>query len=204
LAQYGGTVSGRYPGFEHLQVAAGAPWGAITVGWATAHFFLIFMADIFALTQQALAGTDLELIDIERAPLGLLRITIDRPEGVRIEDCEMVSRQLSRVFEVENIDYNRLEVGSPGTDRPLKRPEDFVRFQNERAEVRLRQAVNNRKVFSGVLCAPDPLPDAIDAATVFGLQFDEGKGQTQVLRFAFNDIDRAKLDPILDFKGKKR
>lgn len=162
------------------------------------------MADLFALTQQALAGTDLELIDIERLPLGLLRITIDRPEGVRIEDCEMVSRQLSRVFEVENVDYNRLEVGSPGIDRPLKRPDDFSRFQNERIEIRLREAVNNRKVFSGLLCAPEPLPSSIDASTVFGLQFEEGKGQQQVLRFTFNDIDRAKLDPILDFKGKKR
>src|SRR3546814_8204293 len=65
------------------------------------------MADIFALTREALAGLDLELVDVERAPLGLLRITIDRPEGVRIEDCELVSRQLSRVFDVENIDYKR-------------------------------------------------------------------------------------------------
>lgn len=162
------------------------------------------MADIFALTQQALAGTGLELVDIERLPMGLLRITIDRSEGVRIEDCEMVSRQLSRVFEVENIDYNRLEVGSPGIDRPLKRPEDFLRFQNERAEIRLRQPIDNRKVFSGLLCAPDVLPEVVDAATVFGLQFEVSKGQEQVLRFTFNDIDRAKLDPILDFKGKKR
>src|SRR3546814_19613149 len=79
------------------------------------------MADIFALTREALAGLDLELVDVERAPLGLLRITIDRPEGVRIEDCALVSRQLSRVFDVANIDYKRLEVGSPGGDRPVKR-----------------------------------------------------------------------------------
>jgi len=51
---------------------------------------------------------DVELVDVERAALGLLRITIDRVEGVRIEDCEQVSKHLSRVYEVENIDYRRL------------------------------------------------------------------------------------------------
>ena len=72
---------------------------------------------------------DVEFVDIERAALGLLRVTIDRPEGVRIEDCEQVSKHLSRVFEVENIDYRRLEVGSPGVDRPLKTEADFKRLQ---------------------------------------------------------------------------
>src|SRR5690606_31448465 len=104
------------------------------------------MADIFALTQEAIAGMDVELVDVERAPLGLLRVTIDRAEGVRIEDCEQGSKHLSRVFEVENIDYQRLEVGSPGTDRPLKRVPDFIRFANERVEIKLREAVDNRKV----------------------------------------------------------
>lgn len=159
------------------------------------------MADLFALTQQALAGTDIELVDIERMPMGLLRVTIDRPEGVRIEDCEMASRQLSRIFEVENIDYGRLEVGSPGVDRPLRRPEDFLRFAGERVEIRLRQPVNSRKVFSGTLVVP-----AASAAgsQSFQLEFTPERGEPQVLDFTFDDIDRAKLDPILDFKGKKR
>jgi ribosome maturation factor RimP len=175
--------------------------------WAgrTAHFFLDFMADIFALTQEALAGMAIELVDVERAPLGLLRVTIDRPEGVRIEDCEQVSKQLSRVFEVENIDYKRLEVGSPGVDRPLKRAADFVRFANERVEIKLREAVDHRKVYSGLLRAPDSLLAAdATSATEFGLEFQTQSGDAQVLSFTFDDIDRAKLDPILDFKGKKR
>src|SRR3546814_7800342 len=113
------------------------------------------MADIFALTQEALAGMDIELVDVERAPLGLLRVTIDRPEGVRIEDCEQVSKQLSRVFEVENIDYARLEVGSPGIDRPLRQPADFIRFANQRVEIKLREAVDNRKVYVGLLRVGD-------------------------------------------------
>lgn len=159
-------------------------------------------AELFALTQEALVGMDVELVDVERAPGGLLRVTIDRPEGVRIEDCERVSKHLSRVFEVDNIDYRRLEVGSPGVDRPLKRPEDFLRFAGERVEIRLRQAVDSRKVFSGLLQAPAQ-GDASEPLR-FGLEYETQAGETQVLGFTFDDIERAKLDPILDFKGKKR
>ncbi|WP_073108346.1 ribosome maturation factor RimP [Pollutimonas bauzanensis] len=162
------------------------------------------MADIFALTQEALAGMDIELVDVERAPLGLLRVTIDRPEGVRIEDCEQVSKQLSRVFEVENIEYKRLEVGSPGIDRPLKRLADFIRFANERIEIKLRVAVDNRKVYAGLLRVPDNALADTSAAPVFGLELDAKSGEAQVLSFTFDDVDRAKLDPIIDFKGKKR
>lgn len=143
---------------------------------------------------------DIELVDVERAPLGLLRVTIDRPEGVRIEDCEQVSKQLSRVFEVENIDYKRLEVGSPGVDRPLKRPADFVRYANQRVEIRLREAVDNRKVYVGLL----RLNEDASGAQAFGLELESASGEGQMLSFSFDDVDRAKLDPILDFKGKKR
>lgn len=165
------------------------------------------MADLFALTQQAIAGMDIELVDVERAPLGLLRVTIDRPDGVRIEDCEQVSKQLSRVFEVENIDYKRLEVGSPGVDRPLKSAADFVRFAGERIEIKLRQPIDNRKVYSGILRACETADGQTAApGQTFGLELEpEGKSkEVKVLNFTFDDVDRAKLDPVLDFKGKKR
>ncbi|TAM90716.1 MAG: ribosome maturation factor RimP [Candidimonas sp.] len=164
------------------------------------------MTDIVALARQTLAGTDLELVDVERAPLGLLRVTIDRPEGVRIEDCERVSRQLSRVFDVENIDYKRLEVGSPGLDRALKTETDFLRFAGRRAEVKLRQAVDGRRVFVGLLHAPacDGAPDGARAAPVFGLELEAEGGPARALRFTFADVERARLDPVLDFKGKRR
>jgi ribosome maturation factor RimP len=165
-------------------------------------FFLDFMADILGAAQQAVLGLDVELVDVERAPLGLLRVTIDRPEGVSIEDCERVSKQLSRVFEVEGIDYKRLEVGSPGVDRPLLRVADYVRFAGQRVEVRLREAVGNRKVFTGVLRAPEGEVDP--ALARFGLEYEARPGEVQVLAFSFDDVDRAKLDPVLDFKGKKR
>ncbi|MGW9066625.1 ribosome maturation factor RimP [Achromobacter animicus] len=166
------------------------------------------MADLFALTEEALAGMDVELVDVERAALGLLRVTIDRVGGVRIEDCEQVSRQLSRVYEVEDIDYKRLEVGSPGVDRPLRTQAEFRRFAGERIEIKLREALDGRKVFSGTLTVPED-EGAADAAagmhkTVFGLEFEAKKNEVQVLNFTVEDIERAKLDPVLDFKGKKR
>ncbi len=136
------------------------------------------MADLFALTEEALAGMDIELVDVERAAMGLLRVTIDRVDGVRIEDCEQVSRQLSRVYEVENIDYKRLEVGSPGVDRPLRNEAEFRRFAGERIEIKLREALDGRKVFSGTLRAPeaDGASGQDDTAgagkAVFGLEFE--------------------------------
>ncbi|CAM4282685.1 Ribosome maturation factor RimP [Bordetella pseudohinzii] len=159
------------------------------------------MADLFALTEEALAGMGIELVDVERAALGLLRVTIDREGGVRIEDCEQVSRQLSRVYEVENIDYKRLEVGSPGVDRPLRTEAEFRRFADERVEIKLREAVDGRKVFTGILRLAEP---SADGKTVFGLEFEAKKDDIQVLSFTLDDIERAKLDPVLDFKGKKR
>lgn len=172
--------------------------------------FFECMADIYALTQQALAGMDVELVDVERAALGLLRVTIDRVGGVRIEDCEQVSRQLSRVFEVENIDYKRLEVGSPGTDRPLRTEAELRRFVGERIEIKLREPLDGRKVFSGTLSLPEAEQGAAGDAsaatqpTVFGLEFEAKKNDIQVLSFTLGDVERAKLDPVLDFKGKKR
>ena len=161
------------------------------------------MTDLNTLTQQALAALGLELVDIERAALGLLRVTIDRPEGVRIEDCEQASRQLSRVYEVENIDYRRLEVGSPGVDRPLKSQADFHRFVGERVEVKLREAVDGRKVFSGLL-ALVPKAEVESVEDRFMIEFEVNKAEARQVAFTFTDVERAKLDPVLDFKGKKR
>lgn len=161
------------------------------------------MKDLTELTREAVSGLGLDLVDVERAPMGLLRITIDHASngngGVTIEDCEKVSRQLSRVYEVEGIDYRRLEVGSPGVDRPLRSERDFLRFVGERIEVKLREAVENRRVFQGVLAlAPN------DSGRQFLVEFQEGKGEAKQVLFDISDVDRAKLDPLLDFKGRRR
>jgi len=170
-------------------------------GLGTQPIFFECMTDLFALTEGALVGMGVELVDVERAPMGLLRVTIDREGGVRIEDCEQTSRQLSRVYEVENIDYRRLEVGSPGVDRPLRSVADLHRFAGERVEIKLRAALDGRKVFSGLLGVADGAQAGADA---FVLEFEAKKDDVQVLNFTFDDVERAKLDPVLDFKGKKR
>lgn len=165
------------------------------------------MTDLFTLTQEVLLGTEIELVDVERAPMGLLRVTIDKPSGVRIEDCEQVSRQLSRVFEVEGVDYRRLEVGSPGVNRPLKKADDFIRFADNRIELRLREPVDNRKVFVGVLKAPDDAVTVDARQLTFALEIEAETKNAQtveVLEFTFDDVERAKLHPVLDFRGKKR
>ena len=166
------------------------------------------MKDLVGLTRDALAAMDIEVVDVERAPLGLLRVTIDRvmsgPDGlvsdIRIEDCEQVSRQLSRVFEVEGIDYKRLEVGSPGVDRPLRTEQDFERFAGERVEVRLRLPVDNQRTFRGVL----QISDTKGGDKRFMLQCQENKGVVKRVGFDVEDVERAKLDPLLNFKGRGR
>lgn len=107
--------------------------------------------DIAKLIETTLAGLGYELVDFEMSARGLMRIFMDKPEGITLEDCERVSNQLTRLFTVEGIDYERLEVSSPGLDRPLKKPEDFVRFKGQKAQIKLRTPLNGQKRFSGVL-----------------------------------------------------
>ena len=101
----------------------------------------------------AVTGLGLELVEVEHLPRGLLRVTIDHADGaaVTVEDCERVTRQLQYVFEVEGVDYGRLEVSSPGLDRPLRKSQDFVRFAGAEVDVALRLPFQGRKKYRGVL-----------------------------------------------------
>lgn len=108
--------------------------------------------ELLRVIEQAVGGLGYELVDFETSPRArLLRVFIDSPQGVTIEDCTKVSNHLTRLFAVENIDYDRLEVSSPGLDRPLKKEADFVRFVGQEAQIRLRLAVNGQRNFTGVL-----------------------------------------------------
>lgn len=107
--------------------------------------------DVVKLVEATVAGLGYELVDLERSGRGLLRVFIDKPEGISVEDCQVVSNQLTRLFMVENIDYDRLEVSSPGLDRPLKKEADFVRFAGEKAQLKLRMPLSGRKNFVGVI-----------------------------------------------------
>lgn len=107
--------------------------------------------DVVKLIETTVGGLGYELVDVERAGRGLLRVFIDKPDGIAVEDCQLVSNQLTRLFTVENVDYDRLEVSSPGLDRALKKESDFVRFAGCKAQVKLRMPVAARKNFIGIL-----------------------------------------------------
>jgi ribosome maturation factor RimP len=110
---------------------------------------------LFELIEQTVTGLGYELVDFETSPRGrLLRVFIDRlpDQGkVSIEDCTAVSNQLSRVFTVENVDYDRLEVSSPGLDRPLTKPEDWQRFAGQDVQFKLRVPMGNQRNFAGCI-----------------------------------------------------
>ena len=108
--------------------------------------------ELQALLETTLAGLGYELVDLDRSGRGrLLRIFIDKPGGINVDDCAAVSHHLMRVLAVENIAYDRLEVSSPGLDRLLKKEQDFVRFAGHKARVRVRIPINGQRNFVGVL-----------------------------------------------------
>ena len=93
--------------------------------------------DLHQVVETTVEGLEFELVALERAGRGLLRVFIDHPEGITVDDCVLVSDQLSRVFTVENVDYERLEVSSPGMDRPLIKPAHFARFVGAQVKLKL-------------------------------------------------------------------
>jgi ribosome maturation factor RimP len=109
------------------------------------------MMDLSARLETVLSGLGYELVMLERAGRGLLRIFIDKPDGVTIDDCVKVSNHLTHLFTVENIDYDRLEVSSPGVDRPLTKPQDYERFAGEQVTLKLRVPMENRRRLVGQL-----------------------------------------------------
>ena len=123
--------------------------------WAVqAHFFFVVaVSRVQELIERTVQGMGYELVELEFAGGGLLRVYIDRLEAdpIRMEDCERVSHQLTHLLAVENIDYARLEVSSPGLDRPLNKPADYLRFEGSEITLKLRVALKGRRNFTGVL-----------------------------------------------------
>jgi len=169
--------------------------------------------------ERTVTGLGFDLVDVERSGGGLLRVTIDRVPGrvypagesefVLVEDCEAVTRQLQYLLEVENADYSRLEVSSPGLDRPLKKAQDFQRFVGEQVEITLKQPFQARKKFAGELLAGE-IEGAwrlvLPAAPISKTQAKAGAkaGVEQVLDFTLDELQEARLVPVLDFKGRRR
>ena len=111
--------------------------------------------DLHELLEKTVTGLGYELVDVEQSPRGrVLRLFIDKPEkqgGIDVEDCATVSNHLTRVLAVENVDYDRLEVSSPGLDRVLKKLADFERFAGSEVNLRLRLPLAGRRNFNGIL-----------------------------------------------------
>ena len=138
--------------------------------------------DVVKLVEMTVSGLGYELVDFERSGRGLLRVFIDMPEGISVDDCQVVSNQLTRLFLVENVDYDRLEVSSPGLDRPLKKEADFVRFAGEKVQLKLRMPLAGRKNFVGVIGG------VIDGI----LQLDVDGSQVAI---ELSNLDKARLVP---------
>jgi ribosome maturation factor RimP len=112
--------------------------------------------ELVELLEGTLSGMGYDLIDVERSNSGrLLRVFIDKSDGITVDDCALVSNQLSRLLEVEAVDYDRLEISSPGLDRPLRGERDFKRFEGEKARVRVRVPIEGQRNFVGILREAD-------------------------------------------------
>lgn len=184
-----------------------------------------------AAIDRTVQGLGYDLVDVERTSGGLLRVTIDRLPGqvystapgdfVTVEDCELVTRQLQYLLEVESVDYARLEVSSPGLDRPLRKPADWARFVGADIEITLKAAFEGRKKWTGTLLAregdgfslrlPPPQPaggarknrKASPSARGAKPAPAEAQDLLQTLDFTLDEVRDARLVPVIDFKGRR-
>ena len=131
------------------------------------------------------------MVDWDCSPRsGLLRVFIDKPRGVDVEDCARVSSHLTHLLAAEQIPYDRLEVSSPGLDRPLKRAADFVRFAGEQVKLTLRESIDNARRLKGVL-------RGMEGESVL---LDTDAGRRSV---ALNNIDKARLVPKIQWRSTR-
>ena len=183
------------------------------------------------IVEQVVTGLGYDLVEIERSAGGLLRITIDLPwvapatdapaplldQFATVEDCEKVTRQLQFALEVDGVEYKRLEVSSPGIDRPLRHEQDFVRFEGSVIDITLKapmgaaaagQVSANRKKFRGTLERAESGGWQIvwrdEPAVKPGQKVSKKRvpAPLQALGFTLDELRDARLAPIVDFKGR--
>ena len=184
--------------------------------------------------EQTVTGLGYELVEIERTGGGLLRVTIDMPylvgpapeaeQFINAEDCEKVTLQLQFVLEVEGAAYARLEVSSPGIDRPLRNEKDFERFAGALIDITLKAPIGaaasagstvsaSRKKFRGTLervlsTAGQPGWQIVwsdDPAVKPGQKVSKKRipAPLQALGFTLDEVGQARLAPVVDFKGRR-
>ena len=141
--------------------------------------------------ERTLAPLGYELVDWDASPRsGLVRVFIDKANGVDVEDCARVSNHLMHLFAVEQVAYDRLEVSSPGLDRPLKKPADFIRFAGEQVKLTLRESIDNARRVKGVL-------RGVENECVL-LDTEAGRRV-----FALANIDKARLVPRIEWRNTR-
>jgi ribosome maturation factor RimP len=176
-------------------------------------------------------GLGYDLVEVERGAGGLLRVTIDHPATggperfIHVDDCEKVTRQLQHVLEVDGVAYERLEVSSPGLDRPLRHAADFARFAGHEVEIGLKLPFKGRKRFRGELLAHGDgwrlvlAPTAAQAAARKHAASRSAQARAaaagpqplataeaeelKVLDFSLDEVREARLVPVIDFKGRR-
>ena len=169
---------------------------------------------LYRTVETTVGGLGYQLVDVERLGGGLLRVTLDAEKGIGLDDCERVSRQLSHLFAVEDVDYQRLEVSSPGLDRPLKNVRDFRRFVGSEINVQLyapsAAAEGRRRMRGRVLQVAGE-----EGAEYLQLQLIADPAPTKAARRAVKshlsespvvinvplaDVEKARLVPELNFR----
>ncbi len=137
--------------------------------------------DLVSIVEETVTGLGYEFVDLEHLPRGMMRITIDSPAGIAVNDCERVSNQLTHLFTVEEVNYERLEVSSPGVERPLKRASDWAKFVGALAHVELFNPLH-----------AEGLPEAGRRKLDGRIQGVEGEGAEATIQFLFTDEKPAK------------
>lgn len=157
-------------------------------GWAG-----VWSEQWVAQAESVIESLGFELADVEREPGGLLRVSIDSPEGITVKDCEKISHQLTHLLTVENVIYERLEVSSPGVDRVLRRRQDFERFVGAEVSIKLKRALENQKNFTGILA------EGVESGFSLEIQSDQSGAEARQLNFDIADLAAARLVPHLKF-----
>lgn len=139
------------------------------------------------LLKPAVEGLGYELVGIEHLPMGkhtVLRIYIDSPDGITVDDCSQVSHQVSGVLEVEEPIKGQftLEVSSPGIDRPLFNFEQFEKFVGSKVKIKLYHAIEGRRKITGLI-------DGIEGDDIIILDADS---DTRI-QLQIDDIDKANI-----------
>lgn len=137
---------------------------------------------IHDILETTISGLGFEFVDVEITPAKIIRVFADKEGGIGVDDCAIISNQLSKVFLVEEIDYNRLEISSPGLERPLKKIEDFVRFKDKLCKLKTFELIDNQKVFQGRILGVEN--------NLVSLELTADK---KIVSIDFADISRARL-----------